>query len=151
MTIYPTRPLPTISTCYISSWLFDRLVVFLISSRRLFTCFTNKQHIKYITESGRTTNKQERTWISSKRKDVVAFALFWYCVAIASVYPNENPTQLPETLTHPLALADLASGSTGPNSAIQQPLSSDRRPSLTFNDSYWLPWDLDVSCLLPVS
>ena len=40
--------------------------------------------------------------------------LLW---AIANVYPREIPTEPPGALTHPLALADLASKSTGPNSS----------------------------------
>ena len=41
--IYPTRQVPTISTSYISSWQFDRLVVPLIFGQGHFTCFTNIQ------------------------------------------------------------------------------------------------------------
>ena len=49
---------------------------------------------------------------------------FWhFSVAIVSVYPSEIPTQLLGTLTHPLALADLASGSTCPNSSLSSRLS----------------------------
>ena len=43
--------------------------------------------------------------------------------------------QLPGTLT-PLAMTNLASGSTGPNPSLQQPLLSDRRLSLTVANSY---------------
>ena len=66
--------------------------------------------ITYITESGRK-NKHERTWITPKRKKGEALALFWHSVAIARVYPNEIPTRLPGTLTHPLALAASAAAS----------------------------------------
>ena len=45
VTICPTRPVPTISTSYISSWPPDRPAVPPISSRRHFTCFTNIQQI----------------------------------------------------------------------------------------------------------
>ena len=57
-------------------------------------------------------------------------------MAIVSVYLNEIPIQLPGTLIHPLALADLASGSTSPNSSLQQPPFSDRRISLIVANSY---------------
>ena len=80
--------------------------------------------ITYITKSGRKKNKQGWTWVSRKRKKGDVFAIFWHSVAIASVYPNEILTRLPETLNHPLSLADLASGSTSLNSSLQQlPLS----------------------------
>ena len=45
------------------------------------------------------------------------------------------PTQLPGTLTHPLALADLASGSTIPNFLLLKPPLSDHRHSLTVTNS----------------
>ena len=80
--------------------------------------------IAYITESGRKKNKQERTWVSFKCKKGEVLALFWHSAAIASVYPNEIPTQLPGTLTHPLEL--------------QQPSLSDRRLSLTVTNSHLL-------------
>ena len=63
---------------------------------------------------------------------------FWHfsgILAIASVYPNEIPTQLPGTLTHPLSLADL----------FQQPPLSDRRLSLTVAN----PSSVDGSVTLP--
>ena len=50
-------------------------------------------------------------------------ALFCASVAIASMYPSKIPTQLPGTLTHPLTLADPASGSTIPNSSFSSCLS----------------------------
>ena len=59
-------------------------------------------------------------------------------VAIVSVSPNEILTQLPGMLTLPLVLADLASGSTSPNSSLQQPPHSDHRLSLTVANSYLL-------------
>ena len=45
VTIYPTRPVPTISTSYISSWPFNRPAIPPISDRGQFTCFTNIQQI----------------------------------------------------------------------------------------------------------
>ena len=59
-------------------------------------------------------------------------------MAIASVYSNEIHTQLLWRLTHPLALAELVSGSTSPNFSLQQPSLSDRRLSLTVANSYLL-------------
>ena len=41
MTIWPTRPVPTRSTFYISSWPFDSLAVSPISGLEHFPCFTN--------------------------------------------------------------------------------------------------------------
>ena len=91
--------------------------------------------ITYIPESGRKKDKQARTWVSPKRKKGEVLALFWHSVAIVSVYSNEILTQLPGTLTRPPALSDLASGSTGPNSSLQQPPLSHRRLSLTAANS----------------
>ena len=67
--------------------------------------------ITYITESGRNKNKQAPTWYSKRKKGDVfgTFLAFCASVAIASVYPSEITTQLPGTLTHPLALTDPAS------------------------------------------
>ena len=92
------------------------IVYWFFSSHFMFHKYTTD--ITYITESGRKKNKQERTWVSPKRKKREVLAIFWYSVAIASVYLNEILTQLPGTLTHPLALVDLASRSTGPNSLL---------------------------------
>ena len=92
----------------------------------------------------REWKKEEQTiteWGSPKAEEESSFGTFLaFCasVAIASVYPNEIPTQLPGTLTHPLALTGLASGSTCPNSSLQQPPLSDRRLSLTVGNSYLL-------------
>ena len=86
-------------------------------------------------------NKQAWTQASPKRKKGEALALFpHFCasVAIARVHPNATPTQLPGTLTHPLALTDLVSVFTGPNSSLQQPPLSDRSLSLTVANSYLL-------------
>ena len=94
--------------------------------------------IIYISESGRKKNKPARTWVSPKRKEGEVLVLFWHSVAIARVYPNEIPTQLPGTLTHPLAVADLASGSTSPNSSLQQPPLSGHRLFLTVANSFLL-------------
>ena len=80
----------------------------------------------YITESGRKKNKQARTRINPKYKKGEVFGTFLaFCASVAatSVYSNKIPAQLPGTLTHPLALADLASGSTGPNSSFSSHLS----------------------------
>ena len=63
---------------------------------------------------------------------------FCASVAIMSVYPNKILTRLPGMLTHPFALADLASGSTSPNSSLQLPLVSDRRLSQSVANSYLL-------------
>ena len=83
---------------------------------RMFYKYTTD--IRYITESRRKKNKQERIWVGPKRKKGEVLVLFWHSVAIAGMYPKEIPTQLPGTLTHSLALADLASGSTSPNSRL---------------------------------
>ena len=89
-----------------------------------------------ITKSGRKKKKQARTWVRPKRKKGEFFGTFLvFCDSKTSVYPNEIPTQLPWTLTHPLALADLASGSTSPNSSLQQSLLYDRRLSLAVTNS----------------
>ena len=95
-----------------------------------------RTHITYITKNGRKKNK--RTWVSLKRKKGEVLVLFWHSVAIASVYPNEIPTQLPGTLTHPLVLSDLASGPTSPNFSLQQQSLSDRRLCMTVTNSYLL-------------
>ena len=68
----------------------------------------------YTTESGRKKNKQAQTWVSPKCKKGEVFDTFlpfWASVAVTSVYSNKIPTQLPGMLTHPLPLADPASGS----------------------------------------
>ena len=49
--------------------------------------------------------------------------VFCASVAIASVYSSEIPKQPPGTLTHPLALANLASESIGSNSSLGSRLS----------------------------
>ena len=78
---------------------------------------------------------------------------FWYfSVAIASVYLDEISTQLPGTLTHPLALSDRASGFTGHNKSLQQPLLSNIHLSMTVANShlftalrhYLLPVSLEI-------
>ena len=68
------------------------------------------------------------------------------------MYLSKIPTQVPGTLTRPLALADLASGSTNPYSSFSSCLSM----TVAF---FWLPltpicsllWDLVFPRLLPVS
>ena len=92
--------------------------------------------IIYITESGRKKNKQEWTLVSPKHKKGKVLALFWYSMAITSVYQNKIPTQHPGTLTHPLSLADLASRSTSPNSSLQQPPLLDHCLFLTVTNCY---------------
>ena len=89
----------------------------------------------YITKSWRKKNKQAWTWVSSKHKKGEVLALFWYSVAIMSVYPNKIPIQLPGTLALPLVLADLASGLTSPNSLLQQPPLSNCHLSLAVANS----------------
>ena len=69
----------------------------------------------------------------------MALLVFCASVAIGSMYPDKIPTQLPGTLTHPLALADLASGSTHPNSSLQQLPLSNHCLSLTVTNSSLLP------------
>ena len=86
--------------------------------------------ITHKTESEKK-DKQAQAWASPKRKKGEFLALFWHSVAIARVYPNEIPTQQPGTQTHPLVLADLACGSTSPNSSLQQPPLSNRPLFLT--------------------
>ena len=93
-------------------------------------------YITYITECRRKKNKQARTWVRPKCKKGKVLALFWHSEAITSVYPNKIPTQLPGTMTHPLALVDLACGSTSPNNSLQQPPLSDRYLSLIVTKSY---------------
>ena len=75
MTIYPRRPVTTMSTSYNSSWPFDRSVVHLqLGVFHMFYKYTID--ITYITGSGRKKNKQERTWVVSpkfKKGEVLAF------------------------------------------------------------------------------
>ena len=97
--------------------------------------------ITYITENRRKKNQRSRTWVSPKRKKGEVLALFWhFCasVAIASVYPSEFPTQLPGTLSHPLAPA------TGPKSSFFSSCLSltVAFPWLTLTPMCLLPWDL---------
>ena len=79
--------------------------------------------------------KKTRTRVSPKRRKEVIYPLFWHFMAIQSLYPNKIPTR---TLTHPLVLADMPSGSIGPNSTLQQLPLSDRRLSMTVANSYLL-------------
>ena len=81
----------------------------------------------------RRTNKHGLGLALSVRREK-----FCHFSGILWVYPNEIPTQLPRTLTHPLALVDLVSGSTSSNSSLQQPPISDRCLSLTVAISYLL-------------
>ena len=82
--------------------------------------------ITYITEIGIKKNKRARTWVSSKRKKgrrLGTFLAFCTSVTVTSVYSNKIPTHLAGMLTHSLALADLASGSIGPNFSFGSRLS----------------------------
>ena len=94
--------------------------------------------ITYTTKSGRGKNKQEWTWVNPMCKKGEILAFFWHSVAIAGMYPNKIPTQLPGTLTHPFVLADMASGFTGPNSSSLQSPLSDHCLFLTVTNSYLL-------------
>ena len=87
-------------------------------------CFTNIQDTTYTTERVEEKNKQARTWVKSKCKKGKVWSLSQHSMllSVASVY-SKIPTQLPRTRTHPLALADPASGSTGPNSSFSSRLS----------------------------
>ena len=111
--------------------------------------------IAYITESGREKKKQTWTWVSPKLKEGEVLVLLWHfyaSVAIASVYLSKIPTQLPGTLTHPLALADPASGSTGPNSSFSRcPSLAVTFPWMSLTPLSSLLWDLAFPRLLPVS
>ena len=139
--IPPTRPVPTIST-YIS---YSIVVWFLSAPARDISQVLQIYNITYITKVERK-NKQARICISTKCKKGEVLALFWHSVAIASMYWNEIPTQLPGTLTHSPALADMTSGFTSPNSSLQQPSLSDSRLSPTVPNS-----NLLTARLLPVS
>ena len=80
---------------------------------------------QYIQPRGwkeRRSNKHGLVLAPSARKKLVTL-LCGFLWAIASVYPSEIPTQSPGTLTHPLALADPASESIGPNSSRRSCLS----------------------------
>ena len=81
------------------------------------------QDTTYTSESGIKNNKQTRTWVSPKRKKGEVFGTLLALCAVTSVYSNKIPTQPQGALTHPLALADLASGSTGPNFSPSSRLS----------------------------
>ena len=116
--------------------------------------FANTQDTTYTIESGRKKNKKARTWVSTKRKKGEVFDTFlWFPVhlwAIVSVYLSEIPTQPPGTLTHPLALADLTSESTGPSSSLGGCLSlTVAFPRLLLTDlSSWLLSPFDCFLLL---
>ena len=69
----------------------------------------------------RRTNKHGFGLGLSARREKFVTLLYGFLWAIASVYPSEIPTQPPGTLT--LALAGLASESTGPNSSVSSHLS----------------------------
>ena len=91
-------------------------------ARGISHCFTNTRDRTYSTKRvEEKKNKQAQTWVSSKRKKGEVFDTFLW--AIANMYPSEIPTQPPETLAHPLALADLASEFTGPSSLLSSCLS----------------------------
>ena len=124
---YTRWPVPTISTSSTSSWSSDRLVVSLIFSQGISHYFTNIQDTTYTTvRVEEKKSKQAQTWVSSKCKmGEVCDTLMWFSVhlAIASTYPSRISTQPPGTLIHPLALADLASESTGSNSSLSSCLS----------------------------
>ena len=60
------------------------------------------------------------------------------CICGSNEHVPEWNSQIPGMLTHPLVLADLASGSTSPNSLLQQLPLSNRRISLTVSNSYLL-------------
>ena len=63
----------------------------------------------------RRTNKHGLGFTLSVRREKFGHSsdILYFCV-VTSVYSNKIPTKLPGSLTHPLALADPASGSTGP-------------------------------------
>ena len=66
---------------------------------------------------------------------------FWHFYSILWLSRAFTRTKFPPSYQEhwlPLALADLASGSTSPNSSLQQPPLSDRRLSLTVTNSYLL-------------
>ena len=94
-----------------------------------FTFFTNTQDATYTIErwkKRRTNNKHGLGLASSARRGICdTFLAFCDSVSVTSVY-SKNPTQLPGTLTRPLAFAKPVSGSTGHSS------SPSSRPSPDF-------------------
>ena len=129
-------------------------MVFLISGQGHFTLLY--KHTTYTTESGKRKNKQARTWVSPKHKKGEVFGIFlafYASVSVTWVHSNKIPIQLPGMLTHPLALANSSSGSTGPNSSLSSHLSlTVAFPRLSITAFFcWLPWDPAFSPLLPVS
>ena len=109
--------------------------------------------ITYITESGRTKYKQGWILIRPKRKKREILALFWHSVAIVSVYPKENPTPLPGTLTHPLTLDWPGFWVHSSQLLLQQPPLSLTVAFtwLSLTPICWLLGDLAFPRLLPVS
>ena len=140
------------------SWPSDRPVVSLISGHRHFTfLYGHTRHNIYKREGGRKEDKQSRTWVSSKCKKEKVVTLSQHSVllwAIVSVYSSEIPTKSLGTQTHPLTLANPASGSTGPSSWLP-PTSVSRclLQTALFCQlvSYALLWDLAFPRSLPVS
>ena len=128
-------------------------MVSLISGQRHFTLICKTQHAQPRRWKKRRTNKHGLGFAPSARREKFVIILCGFLWAIASEYPSEIPTQPPGTLTHPFALADMASESIGPNSSLNSRLSltvTFRRLLLTaFFCS--LPWDLAFPRLLPVS
>ena len=83
----------------------------------------------------RTSKNRLGLALNVRRRNSGTFLAFCAFVAITSEYPNEILTQLPGTLTHPLKLADQASGPTSPKPSLLQPPLFDRRLSLTVANS----------------
>ena len=91
-----------------------------------------KQHIQPREWKKRRTNKHGLGLAPSARRQKFEhfYVVFCASVAIASVYPNEIPTEPPEPLIYILALANADSGSKGPG----YPLSSRHCQTVAF------PW-----------
>ena len=82
-------------------------------------CFTNTQDTTYRTERvEEKKNKYGLRLAPSARREKFVTLFFGFLWAIANMYPSEIPTQPPGTLTHPLTLANPASGFTGPCSSL---------------------------------
>ena len=84
------------------------------------------QHTQPSGWKKRKTNKHGPELAPSARREKFVTLLFAFLVhvrSITSVYPSEIPSQPPGTLTHPLTLANPATGSTGPSFSLCSRLS----------------------------
>ena len=137
------------------SWPSDRLVVSLISGQGYFTfLYKYTRHNVHNQEVEEKKDKQARTWVISKCKRFVTLlcGFLVHLWANTSVYSSEIPTQPLGTLTHPLTLANPATGSVGLSSSLSSRLSlTVAFPRLLLTTFFCsLHWDLAFPNLLPV-